>query len=95
MRREELDRFEGSGSNPLGTADSNSSLTDVTARGLYPVPFVVSAGRKFRIPADEWPRLVQQATSLSLRELACYYGVSYEAVRQTLRAAGLARTSAR
>jgi hypothetical protein len=60
---------------------------------LYPVPFVVSAGRKFRIPTSEWPRLLQEAGSRSLLELARSYGVSYEAVRQTLRAASLERTS--
>ena len=57
---------------------------------IYPLEAVCSikatpSGNGRKIPLDTIPRLMSESRTLSLRRLAREYGVSHEAIRQTLR----------
>ncbi len=69
---------------PIGVATSISSVTGLLARGLYPVPFLLSRNGRHRIPPTLWPEIARRKHHASLRQLAREYGVSYETVRRAL-----------
>ena len=46
---------------------------------------------RFKLSTATWHALIEQRKSNSLRQLAKEYGVSYEAVRRTLKALGMYR----
>jgi hypothetical protein len=50
----------------------------------------VSARRRPAIPYEQWPEIVRRAGQESIRRIARDLGVSHEAVRTALRAAGRA-----
>ncbi len=52
--------------------------------GLYPVFVPVPLRRKHKLPAGVWVELAKQRKTKSLRTLAKEYGVSHEAIRQTI-----------
>ncbi len=41
-------------------------------------------GKDFKIPYNEWPKLIEHSKVKSLRSIARDYGVSHEAVRRVL-----------
>jgi len=52
--------------------------------GLYPVFTDIPTNTHFRIPSYLWPDLAKRHKTESLRQMAKEYGVSHEAIRQTL-----------
>jgi len=70
------------GSNPPGVANSNFLL----ALGLYPVFASLPLKTNHKLPSSLWAELTQRHGKESLRSLAEEYGVSHEAIRQTLAA---------
>ena len=55
--------------------------------GLFPI-FVFEQeqpGKDFKIPFDEWPQVIEQSKTKSLRCIAQDYGVSHEAIRRLIR----------
>ena len=73
--------MEIGGSNPPGVADSNFFLT----LGLYPVLVSLPFETKHKLPTSILQEIaVAHRNSISLRQLAKQYGVSYETIRRAL-----------
>ena len=70
---------------PMGFDSANANF--FIELGLFPI-FVFEQeqpGKDFKIPFDEWPQVIEQSKTKSLRCIAQDYGVSHEAIRRLIR----------